>query len=203
MGLIVKQVFNATSNPTAITTTVSGVAGNDLLVLGGYSNGYTFNGESRPVTLTSTNNLASVNFVVSGYLEDGSFTTETLTGLNNNTVTGSVIWKVVSSIVADDTFTAVSVGIPTTGLLDWVKLNTITPYFQSAFNVIVSGTIDYTLFGTTDVMKSFQNYDAYPAYGNKFEIASNYAFILTGARIVINSATTGATLTMITSQQGL
>ena len=53
------------------------------------------------VTITSTGNDSSVNFTVKGYDLDGNFQTETIPGGNATSITGSKVFKSISSISSD------------------------------------------------------------------------------------------------------
>ena len=53
------------------------------------------------VRISGAGNSAAVNFVVTGKLADGTTDTETITGVNANTVSGSKKFVSISSITAD------------------------------------------------------------------------------------------------------
>jgi hypothetical protein len=53
---------------------------------------------ATPVTLTSTSALNAINFVVVGLDRSGNPTREVIAGPNNNTVTGHVLFSVITSI---------------------------------------------------------------------------------------------------------
>ena len=62
---------------------------------------------AREVRISGSGNSNAVNFVVTGKLADGTSTTETITGVNANTVSGSTKFLSISSVTASANVTGV------------------------------------------------------------------------------------------------
>ena len=62
------------------------------------------------LTIASSNNISSVTFTITGTDIDGTSQTETITGVNNNTVTSTKIFKTVTQIASNASASAVNVG---------------------------------------------------------------------------------------------
>ena len=62
------------------------------------------------ITIASPNNNSSVTFTITGTDIDGNAQTETITGVNNNTVTSTKIFKTVTQIASNASASAVNVG---------------------------------------------------------------------------------------------
>ncbi len=62
------------------------------------------------LTIASSNNISSVTFTITGTDIDGTSQTETITGVNNNTVTSTKIFKTVTRIASNASASAVNVG---------------------------------------------------------------------------------------------
>ena len=62
------------------------------------------------LTIVSSNNISSVTFTITGTDIDGTSQTETITGVNNNTVTSTKIFKTVTQIASNASASAVNVG---------------------------------------------------------------------------------------------
>ena len=62
------------------------------------------------ISISSSNNNSSDTFTITGTDIDGSAQTETITGVNNNTITGSKVFKTVTQIASDAATSGVNVG---------------------------------------------------------------------------------------------
>ena len=107
-----------TLNGSAVTTTdpdgivdaeTLGSAGNFALD-GAQTSSGSATGLNSFLTIASSNNIASVTFTITGTDIDGTSQTETITGVNNNTVTSTKIFKTVTQIASDASASAVNVG---------------------------------------------------------------------------------------------
>lgn len=98
---------------------------------------------SRTVSLTSVNNLSSVNFTITGTYR-GAVQTETRAGPNNNTVFTTALFDSVTSVSTNGAVTAVSAGSGTTGQTQWYNFNYHASYPYISAQVIVTGTPNIT-----------------------------------------------------------
>ena len=107
-----------TLNGSSVTTTdpdgivdaeTLGSAGNFALD-GAQTSSGSATGLNSFLTIASSNNIASVTFTITGTDIDGTSQTETITGVNNNTVTSTKIFKTVTRIASDASASAVNVG---------------------------------------------------------------------------------------------
>ncbi|MGY9058453.1 MAG: flagellar basal body rod C-terminal domain-containing protein [Candidatus Puniceispirillales bacterium] len=62
------------------------------------------------ITISSVNNNASDTFTITGTDIDGVVQTETITGVNNNTVTGTKVFKTVTQIASNGATSGINVG---------------------------------------------------------------------------------------------
>ena len=62
------------------------------------------------ITISSVNNNASDTFTITGTNIDGVVQTETITGVNNNTVTGTKVFKTVTQIASNGATSGINVG---------------------------------------------------------------------------------------------
>ena len=144
--------------PAANTTLVAPLqtlagAGNLALNFNGLTpNAFDFQGLNRAVSLTSTNNLGGVHFVVTGTL-NGLPVSENRVGPNNNTVATTQLFSTVTSIRALAAAAAVSAG---SGFLGNTGLFFFDPHCNvcdlSCAVVVTNGTggITYSFAVTLD-----------------------------------------------------
>jgi hypothetical protein len=182
------QTFNSTGAATAPTTTATsdGLAHQVTLV--------------APVQAT----LAGITFTIVGTDADGNPKTETgLTGpASGATVTSTGYFKTVLTIQPSATMGAlvVSVGVAAPSLtptipLDWRSIVAAT------HQVDVSGTINYTMQETMDLLYSAASDtlswgSLTSAFSAKTADVTGVGLLgATGARVLINTVTNGATLT--------
>lgn len=79
-------------------------------------------GYSRSISLTSANNLAAVNFTISG-IQNGVLITEVLAGPNANTVYSVQIYDKIYSIATSGAVNQVQVGTGYTGFFPLININ--------------------------------------------------------------------------------
>lgn len=182
------QTFNSTGAATAVTTTA------------------TTDGLAHQVTLTSPvqATLAGVTFTIVGTGPDGNAKTETgLVGpASNATVTSTGYFKTVSTIQPSATMGAlvVSVGIAAPSLTPAISLEWRS-IVGAQHQVEITGTINYTLQETLDGMQNASSdtlswSSLSSAFSAKTATVTGQGLIgVTGARVLINSVTNGATLT--------
>lgn len=182
------QTFTSTGAATAPTTTA------------------TSDGLAHQVTLVSPvqATLAGVTFTIVGTDADGNAKTETgLTGpASNSTVTTTGYFKTVTSIQPSATMggLVVSVGIAAPSLtptipLDWRSI------VGAMHQVDISGTINYTMQETLDVLfGAASDTLSWGALSSAFsaktaDVTGQGLLGATGARVLVNTVTNGATLT--------
>lgn len=107
------------------------------------------------VTLTSTADLSAFNFQVQGYDENGNLLAEDITGPNNDTVEGSLLFKEVFGIATnEDSGEAVEVGFAAAGdygTTDWWPLDIYTPNQVTTISVNeLSGAVTYSVEYTNE-----------------------------------------------------
>lgn len=113
-------------------------------------NGIQLPGVQRPVTITSTNNLAGVNFTIKGTL-GGIVVSSTIAGPNNATVsTSPQLFETITSITTNGAAANVSAGTDTSGNTGWFKCNNEQSTFNMAIQVLVTGTVTYDFEVTLD-----------------------------------------------------
>lgn len=114
------------------------------------SGGRPYGRHGQYVTITSAGNDSGRTFTVYGTDADGAVRTESITGENAGTATGTVYWAEVTQIAVDAaTAGAVTAGIAVTGAFGIVPLD---HYIGDgvALSVQISGTMTYTVEDTQD-----------------------------------------------------
>lgn len=105
-----------------------------------------------PAVLTAFSEAsASVNFVVTGTAPGGASQVETLAVTASGTVTGSLSFATVTSIVADaPTSATISLGNGVPGYTSWIPLDIYTPNQVTNISNKVSGTVNYSVEYTNE-----------------------------------------------------
>lgn len=181
------QTFTSTGAATAPTTTA------------------TSDGLAHQVTLVSPvqATLAGVTFTIVGTDADGNAKTETgLTGpASNSTVTSTGYFKTVTSIQPSATMggLVVSVGIAAPSLTPTIPLEWRS-IVAAQHQVEISGTINYSMQETLDKLfnasaDTLSWSAATSAFSAKTATVTGQGLVgATGARVLINTVTNGATL---------
>lgn len=155
--------YTFASASTAYICATQGITGSGALVLNGSgvdaTSTYLLNnprmrltgsGFDRTVSITSPDNLGSINFTITGKDIRGAALTETRTGPNNNTVYTTAYFYEVSSVTTSGTVTNASVGIGTTGRSQWYKVDYELTPVSIGLGVTVNGTdLTWTMVQTT------------------------------------------------------
>ena len=94
------------------------------------------------ITIASPNDNASVIFTITGTDIDGNAQTETITGVNNNTITSTKIFKTVTQVASDASASAINVG----SLAAYVDLDGKRPSIISAGGD--ESSLTFTVVGT-------------------------------------------------------
>jgi hypothetical protein len=105
-----------------------------------------------PAYLTIFNDKsATVSFAVTGTRPGGGTQTETIAFTASGTVTGSLSFATVTSILADaPTSATISVGNAVTGYTDWIPLDIYTPNQVTNISNKVTGTVNYSVEYTNE-----------------------------------------------------
>ena len=123
---------------------------------------YTFDSFQRQITLTSASNISNVNFVITGIDIYSNPVSETLAGLNANTVTSVNYYLSITSIVPSANATnpafTVSAGMANAGQSCWMQLDIQRQYFQASVQVAVTGTVSYSVVQTLDPLRTYNNF---------------------------------------------
>lgn len=202
------QVFTWPAQSTTAIAALQTLAGaGNMLINGSLSNNglVYFDGYSRVITLTSTNNLSGVNFTITGMLQ-GSLQTETRGGPNNNTVATTALFDSISSITTNGAAAAVSSGTGSTGQTQWSLYNFHAPYAALGIAVEVSGTINYSFQTTFDDVNTTAETVFTPITdmtGATTEQIAVFNIPTRYSNIIINSSTGAATLKATFIQQGI
>tara|TARA_R110000868_G_scaffold138873_1_gene353394 strand:+ start:895 stop:1590 length:696 start_codon:yes stop_codon:yes gene_type:complete len=106
-------------------------------------------GYSRSISLTSVNNLAGVNFTISG-IQNGVLLTEVLAGPNANTVYSVQIYDKIYSIATNGGVNQVSVGTGYTGFFPLININLERDNINYILTTskLTAGSIHTTIFST-------------------------------------------------------
>lgn len=159
MRPIQKTISYAAADPNSAVTAETPVDGVDLTLGGAFASGgvVTFP-EATTVTFTSSSDLSTVTFTVTGTDAQGLVQTEAVTGPNNATVSTVKLFKTITKIAVDTatTFTVetVEVGNPDTpsfGTGAWWPLDIYNPNQVTTISVNeLSGAITYTVEYTNE-----------------------------------------------------
>ena len=94
---------------------------------------------------------AAVTFAVTGTRPGGGVQTESIAVTASGTVTGSLSFATVTSIVADaPTSATISVGNAIPGYTDWIPLDIYTPNQVTNISAKTSGTVNYSVEYTNE-----------------------------------------------------
>jgi hypothetical protein len=167
----------------------------------------TFPKISRTVSITSTGNLAGVNFTVTGIYQ-GSIVSQTIAGPNNSTVTTTQLFNKVTQVsVSGAVATNVSVGSGATGQTQWLKESTFRMVHNLSIQVAVSNAnITYSFQTTLDEIQTILTPTVFTPIaamtGATTNQLGNYTPPTNYSNIIITAATTGS-LVATFLQQGI
>ncbi len=123
VGIITDGILSTTDDDGLLTS--QSVTAGDLYLEGALAKSKSLNGK---VTIFCNGNETSNSFVVSGYDTSGVFKTETISGVNNSTATGTISFNEISSItVANNSASTLKVGIQATQVVMDPQVITIKP----------------------------------------------------------------------------
>jgi hypothetical protein len=173
---------------------------------------------SRAVSVTTNGNIGG-NVTISGIL-NGKPVSQTIATPNNTTADTTQFFDTISSVVctSNSTPSTISIGSGSTGRTNWFTFNPHCTYPALTIDVIVSGTINYTLqhtlfdpLGPNTLVNEGainprpDNVDAFTTYMDSSTV-SDYAsinFPIRCACIKINSSGADGALSAAFLQQGL
>ena len=123
VGIITDGILSTTDDDGLLTS--QSVTAGDLYLEGALAKSKSLNGK---ITIFCNGNETSNSFVISGYDTSGVFKTETISGVNNSTATGTISFNEISSIsVANNSASTIKVGIQATQVVMDPQVITITP----------------------------------------------------------------------------
>lgn len=175
-------------------------------IAGGYLIG---DGLAHTITIAPSGSVTG-NYTITGTNADGVAQTETLATNTVNTVTSTLYWRTVTSILAPSGIGAETVTIGWTGVavgptfpLNWRQTN-----FQVSLGLALTGTINVTVQHTFDDLHGgyatpFTSWTWWPHATLVTKTSSadgNYAFPVTATRLLINSVSAGATVAFFVDQ---
>jgi len=115
---------------------------------------------ARYITFTSTDNLSAVNFTITGQDIFGNVISEVRAGPNNNTVSSGKLYTSISNISASGNYTNFSIGYSTYAVSRWLKINSLSTYFQYSLSSTIYGTINYSINKTLDEISYYKSVGA-------------------------------------------
>jgi hypothetical protein len=217
MARLITLSFPA-SNTQALLTTQAAGGGVGVIIPLATPYPYVFPQLARTITISSTDDLAAVNFTISGTNQFGVVTTEVLAGPNNNTVTSVHQYNTITSIVSSGAATNFSIGSGSTGIFQWTRLDTNNIDFQVTIAAEITGTINYSITQTVDLLDKYVTAGpsfsyvvnttpiSFPVTAGMTAATTNQIYGMTSPAIalqaIVNSST-GGTLTVNILQQGL
>lgn len=207
-------------NPTLFAAVQNVTAPNGLILKG--SSPYaqiptgplTVGNYERYVSITSTDNINTAVFTITGYrLGSQLAVTTTVTNVNANTQYSSVPFQTILSIVPSITVTNVSAGTGRGANYNWITMNTYCPFAQYSVQGIVGAeggqTISYTVNITLETLNQPYNLITGFPISAGFTAATTNQFAAfqipaTGIQLVVNqSGTTNESMGFLFLQQGL
>jgi hypothetical protein len=214
--IIVKQLTALDRDGISAAQTTAGAA--DLTIEGALaSDGVATLDTQRIVGIYSGGNLSGVVFTVYGTNSQGIPISETITGPNNTTVSGVLMFKTVTRVAVDAAVgTNVEVGTTGVGATQPIPLDQhISPFAIGLFGEVETGlTVNYTVQYTPDAIQDITKinsavlgvpgikWTAHSSLTSKTASAdSNIAYPAAAVRLLINSGTDPVTL--IVRQAGL
>ena len=159
------------------------------------------------IAVVSGGDIATIVFTVTGSDADGIAQTETITGVNNSTVEGTVYWSQITSIATS----AAAGSAFTIGTVDEVVSRTIgldaRSMMAAAIMVNVTGTMNFTVEQTLENINQSSTFspqqsafwNAVSAAGTA-DLAASATVGATAIRLKVNSYSSGAEAQMMVSQ---
>ena len=147
---------------------------------------------------------AGRTFTVTGTRPGGASQTEAIAGSNGGQTLSAKYWESVTQIAVDAaTAGAVIVGTRQTGATDWIPLDIYTPNQDTAIQVNVTGTINYSVVYTIEDpfdTSITQVAIAHPVAGlttGSTDVSGQATVIMRAVRLLINSGSGTAYVTIV------
>lgn len=147
---------------------------------------------------------AGRTFTVTGTKPGGAVQTEEIAGSNSSQTLSTLYWESVTQIAVDDaTAGAVIAGIRQTGATDWLPLDIYTPNCQTAIQVNVTGTINYSVVYTiedpfdTSLTQTAIAHPVAGLTGGSTDVSGQATIIMRAVRLLINSGSGTAYVTIV------
>lgn len=200
--VITRTLTAADPNAIAEDQTTAGAAN---LVLNGVlvSDGVATLDAQRKVAGHSTGNIATVIFTVYGTDQAGNSITDTVTGINNSTVSTTLDFLTVTRIAASAAVgTNVEFGTTAVGASEPLPLDLYLEPFSASLFLDVTGTVNVTAqyTGDDDVLTStgpFVWFDHADLTSKSADSVGTIVSPVTAVRLVTNSGTGSAQLTVL------
>lgn len=200
--VITRALVTADADGIAQNQTTVGAADltlNGALVAGGVA----VLGQQRKVGGHSTGNIAAVIFTVYGTDDAGNAITDTVTGINNTTVSTTLDFSTVTRIAASAAVgTNVEFGTTGVGASPPLPLDMYLDPFNASLFIDVTGTVNVTVqyTGDDDVLTSvgpFVWFDHSDLTGETADTVGTIISPVTAVRLLTNSGTGSAQLTVL------
>ena len=147
---------------------------------------------------------AGRTFTVTGTKPGGAAQTEVLNGSNTSQTLSTKYWETVTQIAVDAaTAGAVTAGIRQTGATDWMPLDIYTPNAQTAIQVDVTGTINYSVVYTiedpfdTSITQIAIAHPVAALTTGSTDVSGQTTVIMRAVRLLINSGSGTAKMTIV------
>lgn len=159
------------------------------------------------IGVSSTGNLSGVNFTITGYDLNGAAISETIAGPNNNTVTTSNAFAIITGVAVNGAVgTNVTVGTTGSGASKPVPIDTWQNPVNVTLKLSASGTVDGTVQYTNDDIFNLNPVDIeWTSDTDLTNVTTGYETAtivspITAVRILTNSGT--GTLYLTVTQAG-
>lgn len=204
----------AAADDDGICLSQTPLAGGNLTITGALATGgvatLTSVGAQRQVIITCAGNETGRTFTIYGTDANGSAFTEALTGASGAVATSVAMYRTVTR-VAVDAATADAVKVGTNGVGASAIINpdsNMSPFAIGIGTVLNSGSANWTVQHTFDNIYSAGTYAPAPYawFANSglttksANADGNYAFPVSGIRLLINSGTGSVTMTLIQAE---
>lgn len=156
------------------------------------------------ISINCAGSDAGRSFVVTGTKPGGASQTETISGTNVGQTLSTLYWESVTQIAVDAaTAGAVTAGIRQTGATAWMPLDIYVPNTQTAIQVDVTGTIDYSVVYTiqdpfdTSITPIAIAHPTAGLTGGSTDVSGQTTVIMRAVRLLINSGSGTAKMTIV------
>lgn len=152
---------------------------------------------------------AGRTFTVTGTKPGGGAQTEAIAGANSSNTSSALYWETITQIAVDAaTAGAITVGANQVGATDWIPLDVYTPSPQTAIDVNITGTVNYSVTYTnedpwdTTITQLEKVHPDSALTGASADQTAQATAVMRAVRLIINSGSGTAKMT-ITQQSTL